>query len=354
MSGTSVDGIDAVCCEFKPDGMITHGAIFQDFDLDLQNLIHELCQNNLWPREKYLEADVRLGEAYAKAVLNLIDEFDLDPSQIGAVGCHGQTIFHHPEGQYRSSFQIGDPHIIAARTNLKVIFDFRRRDIAEGGQGAPLVPVFHEYLLRKKDQDRIIVNLGGLANISVLTQDSPLLGYDTGPGNTLIDAYCRLNHLGPCDFEGQKAKQGRVQEDWLKKLLDHDYFLKPSPKSCGREIFNLDWALSFNQNFSHEDALATLSELTVESLARAIKTHTQKAEIILCGGGARNLYLSQGLERILGNNFLIKSADQLGLNISWIEAQAFAYFAMRTVNQESSNCPSVTGAKRAVVLGAVC
>jgi len=394
MSGTSLDGIDAVCCDFSATKIKTLGHLFKTFPEDLKILIKKLINHSLWDREEFIQADIKLGNIYAEIVLELLKKLNLKPSQIGAIGSHGQTIFHQPNGLYRSSIQIGDPNIISARTAIKTISDFRRRDMAEGGQGAPLVPLFHEYVFKEKNKIKIILNLGGIANITVLIPDQPVLGYDTGPANILIDSYCQLRNLGDFDAGGVLASQGKVDLEILNFLLEDPYFLMSGPKSSGREKFNLSWleqkllALGINlKDLKDQDVLALLTELTARSIAKEVQGHTDfvsplvgvtpaeagaqfnkmklrgregvlDQELIICGGGARNDFLVSRLRfllpdwDVLTTEFLSQSLG-LDLNSSWIEAQAFAYFAMRTCLNLPSNMPSVTGASRPVVLGVI-
>lgn len=329
MSGTSVDGVDAVLVEFEPSLRVL-GEFHQPFPNDLRDKILQLATQANWPRDLYAEVDIRLGREYAKAVTALLKKAGVSADQVTAIGSHGQTIYHNPNSDYPVSYQIGDPHVLSVETGIEVVSDFRRRLVAQGEQGAPLVPIFHEYLYRDLG-DCVVLNIGGIANISILKKGEKAWGFDTGPGNCLMDEYCRGNGLGDCDIDGQLAAAGSINNEWLFACLAMDYFQKKPPKSTGRELFHLP-ALPELPEISHEDALATLAELTVQSIVSDVKEHISNGPVIVCGGGVHNTHLMQCLSDELSGYEVMSSEDAgVSVNPDQMEAMAFAYLAVRHV-----------------------
>jgi anhydro-N-acetylmuramic acid kinase len=359
MSGTSMDGVDAVVAEFGKEGMHLHGSHSEPMPAAIRHGLIELTQPGPNEIDRMGELDVQVGQLFAQAALKLLDKAGLKPADIQGIGSHGQTIRHRPQVRSPFSLQIGDPNTIAETTGLTVVADFRRRDMAAGGQGAPLVPAFHQYLFHSEGLDRVIVNLGGIANISVLRRDlkAPVYGFDTGPANGLMDAW-HQRHLGQAyDEDGHWAASGTVDASLLARLLAHPFFALPAPKSTGREDFHLEWLLAqlqaHGQNLPPADVQATLLELTAQSLATAI--HGQglnEGELILCGGGAYNKALWQRLDAVLPG-FQQRSSADFGLAPTWVEASAFAWLACRTLQGLPGNLPSVTGARGPRILGGV-
>jgi len=277
--------------------------------------------------------------------------------RIRAIGCHGQTIFHQPDGKYRNTLQIGDPNFITEHTGITVVADFRRRDMAAGGQGAPLVPAFHNAMFRSAEVERVILNIGGIANITVLAAnpDSAVLGFDTGPGNTLMDLWVQEKQQQAFDTDGVWAASGKVDAALLNTLLADEYFARRIPKSTGREYFNLAWLQDQTrlEHFRAEDVQATLLELSCVSIAQAIGKHAPAArEVYVCGGGARNSHLMQRLQRLLAPSS-VQTTAALGLEADAVEATAFAWLARQTLNGRHVNLTGVTGARHPAILGAV-
>lgn len=356
MSGTSLDSIDAVAVRFEPgfELIACHSE-------PISSAIHSSTLALFNPGDNEIERlgrlDLELAELFATAVDNLIRVNHLDRQQIAAIGSHGQTIRHRPEANF--TLQIGDPNLIAERTGITTIGDFRRRDMAAGGQGAPLVPAFHSALFRHPEHNRVLVNIGGMANLTILEAagDKPVLGYDTGPGNVLMDSWIKQHKQKSYDRDGQWAAQGQVLPQLLKQMLALPYFSETPPKSTGREQFNQCWleqivnALAVKPQ--PEDVQATLLELTAVSIADAINSHPlSDLQVFLCGGGSHNSQLRSRLSALLKPHYLSTTAE-LNLDPDWVEAAAFAWLAYRTLNRMSGNVPEVTGAAGYRPLGAI-
>ena len=385
MSGTSLDGMDAVLCQFSSDSsaekdtqqpmrlLATHS---QEFPPRLRKVLLALCQPNgvqeLLPAEGEPNSELdwfgwaskEYAEFASEVVNNLLQQSNTDVESVLAIGCHGQTVRHRP--QLGFSLQLVDANIIAERTGISVVSDFRRRDMAVGGQGAPLVPAFHQALFATPDSTRVLLNLGGIANITVLpASDSPVIGYDTGPANLLLDAWTALHTDKDYDAGGAWAQSGQVVEPLLNQLIEHPFFARTYPKSTGREDFNLAWLQDELQKFdqasahirySSADVQATLTELTAMSASMQINMFInahENSSVYVCGGGALNDYLMTRLQAHLPH-CTVQTTASLGLNPAWVEAVAFAWLARQTLIGETGNLPAVTGASKGVVLGQVC
>lgn len=356
MSGTSVDAIDAVIVDLSatPQVIATHS---HDIPPSLKKDIFALTQPGENAIIRMGQADVALGNLFSQACLELLNKANLSASDICAIGSHGQTIRHHPNDTLAFTTQIGDPNIIAAQTGITTVADFRRRDIALGGQGAPLAPTFHEFLLRSEAENRWVLNIGGIANLTLLPMDSHknIIGFDTGPGNTLMDAWYRKHNDGQFDCDGAWAASGVIHSKLLEKCLADDYFYKAPPKSTGPDYFNLDWLASKigSDSITPADVQATLCALTVHSISQCMQqaSHSRNS-IWVCGGGANNTFLMEQLSE-LNNGCDIQSTEVINIHPDWIEACAFAWFAKQTLERKPSNLPSVTGAEKTAVLGGV-
>ena len=356
MSGTSVDGIDAALVSFGDPGVdviATHSKPFAE------TLRFALRRAAMTPAEQPIDnigaLDRQVGESFRDAALELLDKSGVSASAIAAIGSHGQTIRHQPGGPRPYSLQIGNPATIASGTGITTVADFRSADIAAGGQGAPLVPPFHAWLFRHPSRSRVILNIGGIANITILPGDDTMVtGFDTGPGNTLLDSWISKHRGEAFDRDGAWAASGRCIEDLLRQLLDFDYFALEPPKSTGLEDFNLDWLARYAPDrYAAVDVQATLAELTARSIASSIGAHAPDTrEVFVCGGGAHNGHLMRLLGRHLPD-LAIDTTRAVGLDPDWVEAIAFAWLAMRTTHQQTGNLPSVTGASRKVVLGTI-
>jgi len=357
MSGTSMDGIDAALVHIEKDQprlVVTHSHAWPE---ELRQRLLQLRDNPAVSLRELGELDALCGETFAAAVEQLLESSGLPAGEVRAVGSHGQTLFHHPHPPAPFSMQIGDPNIIAQRTGITTVADFRRRDMAAGGQGAPLVPLFHQEVFRHPKRNRAILNIGGIANLTLLPAASgDTRGFDSGPGNCLMDQWSTL-HLGqPFDRDGEWAAQGEPDAALLQTLLGDPYFGKPPPKSTGTEYFSLQWLqeqLAAFPGISPEDVQATLLRLSVESIVQALGRWAPGCEEVLaCGGGCHNHRLMKQLDQALGPVDL-GTTEQEGIPPDWVEAIAFAWLAARTLDSEPGNLPSATGARETVVLGGI-
>ena len=357
MSGTSLDGVDLVLMDF---GQALGRLIAADFVPMPENLRQKLTAL-LYAGETSLqqlgEIDHQLGLLYADCINQFLAKQQLKADDIVAIGCHGQTVWHAPEGKFPFTLQIGDMHLVAAKTEIQVIADFRRKDMAYGGQGAPLVPAFHQALFANDKHAIVVLNIGGISNISCLIPNQTVLGYDVGPGNTLLDQWIEKHQKQRYDKDGAWARTGQVHQALLVDLLDEPFFQLPAPKSTGRELFNLCWLEKKLQNhtaLSPQDVQATLVEFTVQSIVNALTTIQTSLPRYLwvCGGGARNPLLMARLIDLLPQ-WHVDTTTAWGLNVDDVEAAAFAWLAYRRIQGLPSNLPSVTGAKSAVSLGVI-
>lgn len=351
MSGTSLDGIDAALVDLHGRPCLL-GAEFLPYPKNLKATLlalHESCKDEL---HRAALAGIDLSRLYARAVDRLLRKCGVSAPTVRAIGCHGQTVRHRPESGYSS--QLGNPSWLAERTGITVVADFRSRDIAAGGQGAPLVPAFHAAIFQDLQLNRVIANLGGIANLTYLSPKGPVTGFDSGPGNVLLDMWARERFGRDFDRGGALAARGRPVAPLLKALLADPYFRRSPPKSTGRDHFNLKWLHRFGVGrHKAEDVQATLAELTACNIGKAIaKFYPDAEEVFLCGGGVRNADLVKRIARALGG-IKVASTEPLGIHPDWVEAMAFAWFAQRTLKRETGNLPEVTGAKGPRVLGAI-
>ena len=351
MSGTSLDGVDAVLLKFSDDAHRIIGESFTPFDNSLRTKLLALHKPQ---SDEIHEAAVignELAHIYAQAVRELLRKTRTSSANVQAIGCHGQTIRHRPDAGY--TLQLGNGALLAEMTRNIVVCDFRSRDIAAGGEGAPLVPAFHRAMFAHPSIHRVIVNIGGIANLTDLGSGA-VQGFDTGPGNMLMDAWIQ-HHLGKSfDLDGAWAQNGSCIHGLLHLLLDHEYFSRNPPKSTGRELFNLAW---LNKQLSGKEdprnVQSTLLELTAVSIARAVKSCcTGVKEIYVCGGGAANSALMSRLAATLPG-VLVATTAKLGVDPDWVEACAFAWLARQALLLQPGNLPSVTGAAGPRILGAI-
>ncbi len=355
ISGTSADGIDAALCRFQPRVELLHACTVPWPD-DLRQRILDVSQGTqALDLDALGRLDVAVGQCFADATHHLLREAGVTADQIRAIGSHGQTLRHRIGGAQPFTLQIGDAWVIAERTGIDTVADFRRADVAAGGQGAPLMPAFHAAVLASPDHVRAVLNLGGIANLSVLHRDGTVTGFDSGPANGLMDAWCLAHRGQPYDHEGAFAASGRVDENLLRDLLADPYFALPAPKSTGREYFHLQW-LRENADLDAlraEDVQATLMALTVRSVGDAVRRHAaDAAEIVVCGGGAHNCALMEQLAQALAPRGVISSAD-LGVSPDHVESMGFAWLAHRRLHDLPGNLPQVTGARGPRMLGAL-
>jgi len=358
MSGTSMDGIDCVLTEIINNKVNLIDSLNQPIPKNLYKKLYELVNNEPEKNQNYnkfdlinllFKTDAELGEVFANAVLEIISKNNLSSSQIAAIGSHGQTIYHNPSKPNGFTLQIGNPHVISAKTKITTISNFRNLDIAYGGQGAPLVPIFHKEVFMDKSKIRAIINIGGIANITYLNPiENKVIGFDTGPGNTLLDVWYQKYNTDKSnlyDTDGDFAKSGKVNHELLNIFLDDPYFYLSPPKSTGREYFNQQWLNKYIQVFnksSPEDIQRTLVELTAITISQQISKFCPNVdEIYFCGGGIHNKLLMQRI-KILLNNFSGTTCD-LNIPADWVEAMAFAYFAYMNINKIPVNLKDITG-----------
>ncbi|MFC3552380.1 anhydro-N-acetylmuramic acid kinase [Lysobacter cavernae] len=366
ISGTSADGIDAALVRFDDAGVavapqceLLLGRTYPWQDA-LRTRLVELGQGgDARSLEELGTLDVQVAEAFAEATRQLLDEAGVAPAQVRAIGSHGQTVRHRPDGarhdgQHPFTWQLGDGNVIAERSGIATVADFRRRDVAAGGHGAPLLPALHATLLHSAAEDRAVLNLGGIANVTLLPATGAVRGFDTGPANCLMDAWC-LRHTGRAfDADGAFAAQGRLDAELLARLLDEPWFVLPPPKSTGREQFHLDWLQArLRGGEAPADVQATLLELSAVTVADALRAQQpQTRRVLACGGGVRNARL---LERIAAQwpETVLESTARYGVDPDFVEAMGFAWLARQTLAGLPGNLPSVTGARGPRVLGAV-
>jgi len=351
MSGTSADGIDAVLVKSDGERGRLVATYHRPMPQDLRAEILAFRQPGDDELHRLATLDAQLADEYAVAVLALLTDAGVSAESVSAIGQHGQTLRHHPSGDIPYTVQIGDPNRLAERTGITVVADFRRRDMAAGGQGAPLVPAFHAAQLAMPGIATAVVNIGGIANVTLIAADGGVTGWDTGPGNTLLDAWVSRHQGVPFDDGGDWAATGEIIHPLLSGMLEDPYFARPHPKSTGPELFNLDWVTSHLVGEAAADVQRTLVELTAASIARALVDASPKV-VRVCGGGARNGFLMQRLCARLPECEVTTTAAA-GVDPAWVEAWAFAWLAEQTLAGQPGNVPSVTGAKGPRVLGGI-
>jgi anhydro-N-acetylmuramic acid kinase len=358
MSGTSLDAVDAVAVNFHQQKINIVGTHSYSLPDALKQAILELCNGTEDNIRLLADTDHNLGHLYTTTTMELMEKIGLVASQVAAIGCHGQTVRHVPPGQGKIpySLQIGDANLLTTGTGIPVVADFRRKDMALGGQGAPLVPAFHRQVFSRADKERVIVNIGGIANITYLPKQGECQGFDTGPGNMLMDLWSQI-HLGKSyDHNGDWAASGSIDDKLLGHLKSCDFFSLPAPKSTGRELFNRHWLESQLVDFNHLSAVdiqTTLLALTAQTICDSIDGLESSAdEVFVCGGGALNSTLMEAMAELLPLAS-VKTTDDLGIGPTWVEACAFAWLAKQHLENKPGNLPAVTGARRETVLGAL-
>lgn len=354
ISGTSLDAIDVVIAQRTEQGLQQVAGFAPELPSLLRTQLLRICTEKHVDLQTLGEVDHLFALTCADAVNQLLQKSKLNASKISAIGSHGQTIFHSPLTEFAFTQQIGDANIIAAKTGIRCISDFRRMDMAYGGQGAPLVPAFHQALFSKENEQRIILNIGGIANISVLGADNSVLGYDTGPGNMLMDAWIDKCLGQSFDKDAHFAQQGDVHCSLLSELLSDNYFALLPPKSTGREKFNLHWLEKklISINISDVDVQRTLLEFSAITIADQIKSHSVKADVFVCGGGALNPLLMVRLSALMKAH-QIQDTNALGIDPMFVEAIAFAWLAEQRLLEKAIPLKAVTGAKKDAILGCV-
>ncbi len=343
MSGTSYDGIDVCAISVRKKIDLLHFSSF-NYPPKLRKQIAAVINSQILSLQDYEELNIKIGMAFAKAINTFIEKNNISLSQIMAIGLSGQTLWHNPRSKYPFSIQAGDPIIVSKESGINVVSDFRNDHISLGGEGAPLVPEFHQRLFSSSQQDKLILNIGGISNYSYLTKSKVFFGSDSGPGNALIDSYCQNFLHKDFDRNGLLARKGMVHQASLKKMLAHQFFKKKQPKSTGKEIFNLTFIPKSLLQQSSENILATLTELTAATIAQAIKQKAQSVnEIIVCGGGIKNIFLMERISHYVSPP--IVSSELLGYNPQAIEAMAFGWLA----SQRFMNKPLIVGKKKGLI-----
>ncbi|MFT5452980.1 MAG: anhydro-N-acetylmuramic acid kinase [Enterobacterales bacterium] len=353
MSGTSMDAIDAVIIDFNNHSkIIEHATVI--FPEKIHQEITTLISNPNTSLAHLGYLNIAITELYVDVVKKVLEKAKLQPIQISAIGCHGQTVFHQPDGEHRFSTQLGSGSYLAEKTNITTVTDFRNRDMAAGGQGAPLVPAFHSEQFKDKSRDRLIINIGGIANCTWIPSSGDIIGFDIGPGNTLMDCWIKRCCDKSYDRNGDWSATGTVSSSLLEVLLSDPYFHKDYPKSTGREYFNLDWLTSRAKqlitDIKIEDVQATLVELTAYTIAKTI-IQFKPEQTYFCGGGFHNLKLISRINDL--TSATNGSTEELGLDPDLVEAAAFGWLAKRCIENKKGTLASVTGAKYSTIAGAI-
>ncbi len=357
ISGTSADGIDAVAVNFENNQIQQLGAIIHPYTENCRNRIFSV-QTNTITLDQIGELDTLIAEQFAQASCALMETLSIDSTQIKAIGSHGQTLKHAPNALHPYSLQLGNPSVIAERTQITTIGNFRQRDIAAGGQGAPLVTAFHQAWLANVNEQVAVLNLGGIANLTILDKSSsmPTIGFDCGPANTLMDAWMRREYERNYDEDGQTARAGHINSHLLEQLMQHDYFTAVPPKSADIYQFSLQWLDSILKSMpaiKADDVMSTLCEFSLNTIALAIKKHAPSIDcVVACGGGCKNSFLMESLKARI-NPMKLEVSDNFGVGSDWVEAIAFAWLAKQTLSQQTGNAPLATGASHACILGGV-
>ena len=353
ISGTSRDGVDAALVSFESGKPRLIDSLCLPYPPDLSALLKDMIETGQRPRDNELEkADVLLSDFFGQAAQALLDQAGIEPSAITATGSHGQTVWHDPDGAIPESIQLGSPQSISQQTGIVTVGDFRRADIEAGGQGAPLAPLLHQTLFKPQSGVRVVLNLGGIANVSILGGDGSVSGFDTGPANCLMDAWIQEQLGQPYDSEGAWSAGGEVNKLLLLHLLTDPWFKKPPPKSTGVEYFNLQWLKQQQLVHSSDprNVQATLAQLTASSAASAIAT-LDPEDVLVCGGGVHNTDLRRRLQELLPESPVLSTAD-LGLDPDCVEAVLFAWLARERLSGRPQDTQKITGARHPVLLGA--
>ena len=356
ISGTSIDGIDCALVDLsgeKPTLVETH---FVEFDPALRESILSLCEGKAVNLTDFGATHVRLGREFGEAALALIEKTGIVRSEVNAICSHGQTVWHQPDGEYPFTLQLADPNTIAQITGITTIGDLRGRDMAAGGQGAPIAPLLHREIFHSDNVDRAVVNIGGISNITVLPRTGRCLAFDTGPGNVLMDYWIGKHQKKPYDKGGAWAASGQFSLTLLNALYDDEYFSRPIPKSTGRELFNGAWLeeriSKAGGDLKPEDVQATLLTFTVTTIVSEISRHCTPNELYICGGGAHNDTLISELGKV-ASDYSVSSTAELGVDPDWVEAMAFAWMGKLALDGTPVHTEDFTGADGPVPLGAI-
>jgi anhydro-N-acetylmuramic acid kinase len=356
MSGTSADSVDTVLLSISEEEIKSLGSYSHPIPEKVKHSIYELVNSTNLDKENLKALDIDLGEIFAEAVNELLIQEGVSSKTIQAIGSHGQTIKHSPNLPVPFSLQIGNAQLLANLTGIRTVSDFRSDDISAGGQGAPITPIFNNHAF-SSDNKRVIINIGGIANITLLDPTTSMVGYDTGPGNCLMDSWTRENGLGNYDEGGKWAKSGKVNPLLLAVMLEDNYFKEKNPKSTGPDFFNLKWVRKSidksGENLNPEDLQSTLLELTVKSLTGELKALgiSEPDGLYFCGGGIHNKYLMERIEKEIG--WKIYTTSDIGIDPNYLEATSFAWFSEQRIKGKKFDLSRITGSKREVFLGKI-
>ncbi len=358
MSGTSLDGVDGVIVDISTSKCQVTQYASAPLAPDLRAELLALNTSGANELHRAALAGNALARTYAEVVQMLLEQSGLKPAQVRAIGAHGQTVRHRPQEFDGTGYtlQLNNPALLAECTGIAVVADFRSRDVAAGGQGAPLVPAFHQRMFARAGQARSVLNIGGISNLTVLHADGGVLGFDCGPGNALMDAWCQRHTGAPFDDAGAFAASGRISAPLLEALHADPFFALAPPKSTGRDLFRMDWLeerLAVAGHLAPQDVQATLTELTASACSDCVNSYGNDSDLLaVCGGGARNTYLMHRLQALLPQ-LRVTTTDELGLPAQQVEAAAFAWLAHQTMAGQPGNLAKATGAQGARVLGAI-
>ena len=351
MSGTSLDGIDIVLINQNSKTIKIIEFLQIPFNINIKKEFLALHTEQHSDLKRSIHLSLLHAKITAKGINNILKKYKLNTKDIKCIGYHGQTVRHYPQSGY--SIQLGNANLLAELTNITVVSDFRNRDIVAGGQGAPLVPAFHNEYFFKRNKNRIIINIGGISNITYLPDNKKIIGFDCGPGNILLDHWIKVQRNKNFDNLGKWSKSGKLIEDLLFKFKKDLFFKKLPPKSTGRELFNIDWLNKFSINdYSPQDVQRTLLELTAVTINEAIQTFCPNfEEIYVCGGGSKNKFLIERIKEITGIG--INTTDKLNIPSQQVEAIAFAWLAKKCIQKQYNNSPSITGSSGPRILGTI-
>lgn len=356
ISGTSVDGIDCAlvdCSQRIPRLLESH---CEPLESDLRQAILDLCEGSEIQLNNLGQTHIRVGRAFAAGTNALLTKAGIEATAIKAIGSHGQTVWHQPDGDYPFTLQLGDANTIAQLSGITTVADLRGRDMVVGGQGAPLAPLLHRQAFHSQNVDRAVINIGGISNITVLPRSGDCLAYDTGPGNVLMDYWINKHQGKSYDADGEWASSGTFNLSLLNALLDEPYFTREVPKSTGRELFNGHWLESkletLGQDIAPHDVQATLLTLTVMTLVSDLSRFCNPSEVYICGGGAYNKALMSELAKV-ASDYSVATTAELGIDPDWVEAIAFAWMAKEAIAGRPIDTSAFTGAKEPVLLGGI-
>lgn len=356
ISGTSIDGVDCALVQFDDNRPILLASHFSPTSAELRKKTLQLCVGTDLDLRLYGQVDIELGRVFAAAVNALLKKAAVDSASVKAIGSHGQTVWHQPGGGCPFTLQLADPNIITQATGITTVADFRRRDMAAGGQGAPLASLLHKNCFASPTEDRVVVNIGGISNITVLEKSGKCVAFDTGPGNVLMDYWAGKNLEKNFDANGDWARTGDANAALLSLLLAQEYFSLPPPKSTGRELFNGHWLESKLRQCQNEvaavDVQATLLDFTVATVVAEIRKIVLPDKIYICGGGVHNTTLITALQSAMPESVVATTAA-VGLDPDWVEAIAFAWMAKQTMAGQPVDTRAFTGAAEAIILGGI-